>query len=322
MRYSKSKILFSILSILLTERAYGESNPSKQNIISSGIIVNSDDVSHTSENSTVENRNEEVATEAHLATSTGLDDNEVYMGVNFEYITNVSKTKLPKKFIRVIADDPNYEKGYFGGYYFIGNGQTDHFYAHGKYQKPSTNYYGNYNHKLEDKSALGYYLGFATHKMDHNEYFRHHNYTRYKVHHYFFKNSTMLPEQYVGADHLLHCAQNTSIFCPENTEAICLQNTTVWCASRKPFVKPCEVGDAAECVTTRLPCVKSDDANCRQMVEVVTMPCIAIIKILDPYEDKNGLTLISIAGTFVLSPVPIMSERTYCVTIVAEPSRD
>ncbi|KAK9870761.1 hypothetical protein WA026_009722 [Henosepilachna vigintioctopunctata] len=227
-------------------------------------------------------------------------------------------TKTPKLY--GIEGNKNFVKGYFGGYYFVGTDDR-YYFSHGKYQKPVLNYYGNYNHNLEDKTALGYYLGYAMNKMDRNEYFLHNNFTHYSIHHYFYMNSTMLPEQDVGSDLLVFCAQNTSTFCPENTEAICLLNSTVWCATKKSFTKNCEES-VHNCVTTRIPCIKSNDDNCRNLIEAIKLPCISRIRILDVYEDKNGLTFNNVAGTFVLSPVPPISERTYCITIVAEPSRN
>lgn len=319
MRYSK--ILIPLLAISLLEIVVAENKASKQN----AIVVDSAEVtdSNTIAETTVNTTSEDVTTQIPENATVIHDKNDVHLEVEVVKRNNtVSKKKTPKKTIRVVEDDPNYETGRFGGYYFIGNQPTKNYFFHGKYQKPSINYYRNYNHKLEDKSTLGHYLGYAMARMDHNEYFQHHHFTTFKVHHYFFKNSTMLPEQYVSSDNLLRCAQNTSMFCPENTEAVCLQNTTVWCASKITSVAPCEGNDSADCVTTRLPCVKSDDPNCNLSVEVVKMPCIAKIKILDPFEDKNGLTLISVAGTFILAPVLPISDRTYCITIVAEPSKD
>ncbi|XP_044748369.1 uncharacterized protein LOC123309352 [Coccinella septempunctata] len=311
MKYTK--ILISLLSISLIDCIYAAGKVSKSSVGNSGVIVESVEVSN--------NSSLEVKSKEHVEAKPPHKD--VLRKVTTEVTTEISN-KMPEvgriRNITGIDDDPNYARGTFGGYYFIGTERSKNYYFHGKYQKPSLHYYGNYNHTLEDKSTLGYYLGYGMSKMDHNEYFRHHHYTGFKVHHYFFKNSTMLSEQYVGSDHLVQCARNTSVLCPENTEPICLQNTTVWCASKISLVKPCEFDASLKCVTTKLPCVKSDDPKCDRLVETVKMPCIAKIKILDPMEDKNGLTLISIAGTFVLAPAVPILDRTYCIAVVAEPS--
>ncbi|KAL3265348.1 hypothetical protein HHI36_009556 [Cryptolaemus montrouzieri] len=311
---------FSFLFILCLNYAVIESETQNiKNISVSGAENNSsgDIIVTTTETNSLElNNSTEIESESETESTKSV---EIENDVDLKKNKNPVRKLITKKLSWSIDENPNYIRGYFGGYYLNGTDDS-HYFAHGKYQKVTHEYYGNYEHKLEDKSPLGYYLGFGLLKMNHNEYFIHNNFTHFDIHHYYYQNNTMLPELSVGTDQLNYCPQNTSRLCPVNTEAICLWNTTVWCATKVSFVKPCEENNNRnECVVTRIPCVKQEDVTCNRFIETVKLPCISKITIVDADAGETGQTFNTVAGTFVLVPVLPIEERKYCITVVAEP---
>lgn len=216
------------------------------------------------------------------------------------------------------TNDLLYSRGYFGGYYNNGPNR-DSYFVHGLYQKPADDYYRGYHHELEDTSALSYYLGYGMTKLNHTEYFQHQHFTHYNLHHYFYKNNVLLREQSIRSDHLVPCPRNTAKFCPENTETVCTTTATIMCASKLSAVKLCKQYSTLSCVTTRVPCKNQKDPKCKLRSEILELPCMSNITIIDINVDRHGYTFKNVAGTFVLAPVPSNEERTICVTVLLEP---